>query len=77
MIFAPPSMTNPDFRKVRLRDECAADPGLVDSTRLKLIKAGAKWIRQTVDGDGDVIFEGWRERKKTPKCGDRDKKGPC
>lgn len=59
-IYALPGMDNPDFRVVRLRDEVAADQFLVSSTKAKLIDAGAKWLRITVDHDGDVIIEGWR-----------------
>lgn len=59
-IWAPPSMKDPDFRKVRLLGEVQADQHLVESTKSKLLDAGAKWLRITVDPDGDVIIEGWR-----------------
>lgn len=58
-ILATPSMSDPDFKRVRLRDEVSADPNLVESTKAKQIDAGAKWLRVTTDADGDVIVEGW------------------
>lgn len=61
-IMAPASMTDPDFRRVRLRDEVAVDPHLVESTKSRLLDAGALWLRVSTDADGDVIIEGWKRR---------------
>lgn len=59
-IYAPKEMPSPDFKIVRLKDEVSVDPYLIESTKLKLIKAGAKWLRVIIDDDGDAIIEGWK-----------------
>jgi hypothetical protein len=56
----PPFEREPDFFKLRLRDESATDADLVTDTAQRFINAGAKVVLISEDADGDWLIEGWK-----------------